>query len=154
MNKVQRAHAGCVYFDAACPCCARVVRGSQALFQSRGFHFLPLADLEPASACGLSPDDLQREIKLLTPDRQWRGGSDAVAYLLRSVWWLWPVGALLSLPGFRSVGAWAYRWVAAHRYAWGWLTPGGPVHEGTMNLSSGAGRAGLGGRHSAFFVMP
>jgi predicted DCC family thiol-disulfide oxidoreductase YuxK len=42
---------------------------------------------------------------------------DAWAVLFRSVWWLWPLGAALRIPGLHWVANLVYRWVARHRYA-------------------------------------
>ena len=58
-------------------------------------------------------------MKLLRADGRIVGGVDAWAVLFRSVWWLWPVGAMLGLPRVRWFGGVGYRWVARNRYCLG-----------------------------------
>jgi predicted DCC family thiol-disulfide oxidoreductase YuxK len=62
---------------------------------------------------------LREEMKLLRADGRIFGGVDAWAVLFRSVWCLWPLGALLALPGARWFGGVIYRWVARNRYCLG-----------------------------------
>ena len=89
-----------VYFDGECAFCTRWARRGSRL----GFRFVPFANGAAES-----------EMKVLTVAGKWLGGAQAIAYLCRQVWWLWPVGGLWGLPGMHRV----YRWVAAHRYCWG-----------------------------------
>lgn len=81
----------------------------------RGFEWVPLQTPGAADRLGIPETGLLEEMKLLSPDQRVLGGIDAWACLLRSVWWLWPLGLLLSLPGFHAVGQACYRWIARHR---------------------------------------
>ncbi len=153
MENVPTVRRGEVYFDAACPFCSRIVGRFRPLFEARGYQFLPLSNAATGPALDLAPNGLPREIKLLDSNGRWRGGIQVIARLLRSVWWLWPAGVLLSLPGFRSVGAWIYQGIAARRYQWGNAceqSACAPVVGlvGPVRLDAPPGR------HSAFFVMP
>jgi predicted DCC family thiol-disulfide oxidoreductase YuxK len=55
-------------------------------------------------------------MKLLPADGPLLGGIDTWSYLLRSVWWLWPIGAALQLPVFHWLANTAYQWLARNRY--------------------------------------
>ncbi|CAM4308642.1 hypothetical protein GCM10009799_16410 [Nocardiopsis rhodophaea] len=102
-------------FDGDCAFCSSCVE-----FALR--HVVPDIVAVPFQDGGLS-DELasraQNEVLVLHPDgrRVW-GGIDAVAVLLlaspRRVWR--PLGLLLRTGPLRSVGAVAYRWVAANRH--------------------------------------
>jgi hypothetical protein len=39
--------------------------------------------------------------------------------LLRRVWWLWPLGVLLALPGFKAAARVLYHWIAKNRHCLG-----------------------------------
>jgi hypothetical protein len=63
----------------------------------------------------MSAATLREEMRLVLPDGRVASGAEAWAVLLRSVWWLWPAGFALELPGLRHLGRLAYRCVARHR---------------------------------------
>lgn len=133
--------AGWVFFDAECRFCVRGVKRWSPLFSRRGYIWQPLQTPGAAQRLGVGETELRAEMKLLTADAKTLGGVDAWACLFRSVWWLWPVGALLALPGMREAGALVYRWIARHRHCLGgscsWHGPRTHAH-----------------RHTTFFEMP
>ncbi|MEI6084613.1 MAG: DUF393 domain-containing protein [Verrucomicrobiota bacterium] len=86
-----------VYFDGECAFCTRWARRGSRL----GFRFVPFAN-----------GRAEGEVRVVTEAGATLGGVDAIAYLCRQVWWLWPVWLLSRLPGMGRV----YQWVAAHRY--------------------------------------
>jgi predicted DCC family thiol-disulfide oxidoreductase YuxK len=106
---------GWIFYDAACPLCQRVERALGPMFRRRGFAWEPLQTPGAAQRLGVSEQDLRAEMKLQLADRRVVGGLNSWIILMRSVWWLWPVGVLLSLPGFHALGQVGYRWIARHR---------------------------------------
>ncbi len=110
--------AGWIYFDGECPLCAAGVTRWGGLWARRGFRWLPLQTPGVAARLGLTEKALHEEMRLLLPDGQVKGGAEAWAILLRAVWWLWPLGALLGVPGLRRLGRFSYRWIADHRHCW------------------------------------
>lgn len=132
---------GRVYYDAECRFCLGAVRRWGGLFARRGFVWLPLQTPGAPARLGLPPEALRGEMKLQLADGRVRGGAGAWAELFRSVWWLAWLGALLRAPGFRSLGAAAYRWIARNRHCLG---------GGCEALRSVPPPP----RHSAFLEMP
>jgi predicted DCC family thiol-disulfide oxidoreductase YuxK len=110
---------GLVFYDADCPLCQAGVKRLGQTFTRRGFEWQPLQTPGLADRLGLSGTALQDEMKLQLADGRVVGGVDAWVCLFRSVWWLWPVGAVLSLPGFHVLGQFGYRWVAQNRHCLG-----------------------------------
>jgi predicted DCC family thiol-disulfide oxidoreductase YuxK len=77
---------------------------------------------------------MRQEMKLQLSDGRVVGGVDSWSVLLRSVWWLWPVGVALSLPGVSHIARLAYRWVARNRYCLGGQcqVPARTAHQRTI----------------------
>jgi predicted DCC family thiol-disulfide oxidoreductase YuxK len=85
------------------------------LFASRGFEWTPLQTPGAAVRLGVAESAFDFRMHLLTADGRVLHNADALGVLCRSVWWLWPLGALLLMPGFREVGRITYDWFARNR---------------------------------------
>lgn len=137
---------GWVFYDGECRFCVRGATRWGGLFARRGFAWLPLQTPGTTARLGMMEAARREEMKLLYADGRIFGGVDAWALLFRSVWWLWPLGALLALPGVRWCGGVTYRWVARNRYCWGKrceLPNPNPLDQGHTHP-----------RHSAFLELP
>ena len=132
---------GEVFYDADCAICVRGVTRWAGLFERRGFRWLPLQTPGAPARVGASEAELRAEMKLRLAGGRVLGGVDAWAGLFRSVWWLWPVGILIGLPGIRPSGAAAYRWLARNRYC---LSGACELHRSPS----------IHHRHAAFFELP
>jgi predicted DCC family thiol-disulfide oxidoreductase YuxK len=119
VNTETKGRNGWIFYDAECPICLRGLRVWGQVFGRRGFEWLPLQTPGAAGRLGLREAELLREMKVQLPDRRVLGGIDSWIHLFRSVWWLWPVGMLLSIPGFHRLGQACYRWIARYRYCMG-----------------------------------
>jgi len=135
------APRGEIFYDADCPLCARGAERWGGLLARRGFRWLPLQTSGTAVRLGLSEAGLRAEMKLRLADGRVCGGVDAWAVLLRSVWWLWPLGIFIGLPGMRTLTSAAYRWVARNRYCFS--------HACDLRR-----RELVHHRHAAFFELP
>ena len=91
-----------------------LVRRFRRVFEKRGFGFAALQDSRVASLLVLPPEELLREMRVVTAGGVY-GGADAVVYLAKEVWWAWPVYLAAKLPPLRSALRWGYRWFADHR---------------------------------------
>lgn len=110
---------GAIYFDADCRFCVANRQRWGRIFERRGFVWLPLQTPGVAERLGISDQALRAEMWLRLADSRKFGGANAWAVLLRGVWWLWPLGFALALPGFNAVGRGFYRWIAKNRHCLG-----------------------------------
>jgi predicted DCC family thiol-disulfide oxidoreductase YuxK len=111
--------SGWIVYDADCGLCQTGRRTLGKVFTRRGFEWVPLQTTGTAAWLRISEAELRREMKLLLPDKRVLGGVDALINLLRAVWWLRPLGILLSLPGLHELAKTAYRCIARNRYCVG-----------------------------------
>jgi len=137
---------GWVFYDGECRFCVRGATRWGSLFAQRGFHWLPLQTPGTTTRLGMDETALREEMKLLHADGRVVGGVDAWVVLFGSVWWLWPLGALLGLPGGRWLGGVGYRWVARNRYCLGGKCKLPHHHQGKQDQNHL--------RHSAFLELP
>ncbi len=110
---------GWIFYDAECAACVLSRNRAGRLFESYGFRWVPLQTPGAAARLGVSDGDLAMRMHLLTAEGKVRHNADAFGVLCRAVWWLWPLGVLLLVPGFREVGQVAYDWLARNRYCFG-----------------------------------
>jgi predicted DCC family thiol-disulfide oxidoreductase YuxK len=111
--------AGWIYFDAECRFCVAHRQRWGRTFERRGFNWLPLQTPGVAQRLGITDQQLQAEMWLQLADGRTFGGVDAWSAMLRRVWWLWPLGMLLALPGINATGRALYRWIAKRRHCLG-----------------------------------
>lgn len=111
--------AGWIYFDAECRFCVAHRHRWGQVFERRGFVWLPLQTPGAAERLGITDQELRAEMWLQRADGRKCGGVNAWALLLRRVWWLWPLGFVLALPGFDAAGRGFYRWIAKNRQCLG-----------------------------------
>jgi len=110
---------GTLFYDAQCPLCRAALKCVGPIFARRRFHWLPLQSPGAVQRLGIPEAALLEEMKLQLPDGRVLGGIDSWIYLCRSVWWLGPLGLVLSVPGLHAVAQAAYRWIARNRYCLG-----------------------------------
>ena len=110
---------GWIFYDAHCPLCRTLLAAFRPIFTRRHFKWLPLQTPGAAHSLRIPETALLEEMKLLLPNDRVLSGVDSWIFLLRSVWWLWPLGTLLALPGVHRAGNAAYRWIARNRYCFG-----------------------------------
>lgn len=132
---------GWVFYDAQCCFCVAGRTRWGPLFERRGFVWLPLQTPGAAARLGVTEGQLFTEMWLQLADGRAVSGVNAWSTLMRAVWWLWPLGALLALPGINAMAAWVYRRIARNRYCLG----------GDCKMRS---RGKTQRRHAAFFKLP
>jgi predicted DCC family thiol-disulfide oxidoreductase YuxK len=139
-----------VIFDGRCKFCTQQVRLLQRLDRRQRLSFvslhdpcvarwwphltyerlmqeiyvLPPATLEGAAATGES-EAVEHDAVLAKMAGRQRAypGAEGARYLLWQFVWLWPLAAMMSLPGSLPLWRALYRWVARQRYRFGKLGP-------------------------------
>ncbi len=111
----QTAGNGILFYDASCPLCAGMAARWESRLRARGFTLVPLQS-DAAVQLSLPPEELLREMRILTPDNRVRGGADAVIFLSQRFWWGWPLALFAKLPGAMTVLRFGYRKIAARRH--------------------------------------
>jgi alginate O-acetyltransferase complex protein AlgI len=113
--RTNHSFRGWIIYDGACRSCAASARRFDRIFRRRGFLFLPLQTNWIMERLDLEPDAPLEEMRVLTADGRDIGGSDAVIFLARQIWWTWLFAALAQLPGMHKRLDRGYRRIAAHR---------------------------------------
>ena len=118
-----RPPAGWLVYDGDCALCTRLVRWFRGPLERRGYALVPLQAPWIAARLHISyrvaPEDLLKEMRVLTGDGRCLGGSVGVLHLAREIWWTWPLWALAKLPGMPALLDFGYRSVAQHRHCVG-----------------------------------
>lgn len=113
------AYRGTIFYDAECALCVEGRHLAGGIFGSRGFLWRPMQAPGSAASLGVSESVLVRRMHLREADGRVTDGAGALGVLCRSVWWLWPLGVILAVPGFRDAGRALYEWAARNRHCLG-----------------------------------
>src|SRR5271154_39617 len=113
--KGSRAPKGWILFDRDCKICTSLARRSRRTFEKRGFGLAALQDPRVAALFGVPPDQLLREMRVVTNENELYGGAEAIVYLARQIWWALPVYVAAQLPGVLRILKASYSWFADHR---------------------------------------
>ena len=108
-----------VLYDAECGFCTTWAQRCRSLLARRNIGLAPLQDEAMRVRLGLVPGVPLTEMKVLTRDSRILGGIDAVLYVLRFIWWAYPVFVLGRVPLLHWLLDRFYRWFAARRYCLG-----------------------------------
>ena len=113
------------FYDGDCPLCVQLAGWSRRPLARRGVAMAPLRTPWVAERLGIRATDPLRELVVLEPGDVRFGGVDAIARLMRRIWWAWPFWLVANVPLCRGVLGGLYRWIAARRHC---LTGGCSVH--------------------------
>lgn len=111
------AATGWVLYDASCGICSRWVPWWSPTFARLGLGTAALQEAWVAQRIDLQPADLLRDICVLLADGRLVRGADAYRWVLRRIWWAWPVWLVATVPPTRWLFAGAYRLFARNRHA-------------------------------------
>ena len=114
-TKGKHAGRGWICFDRDCTLCTSLARRFRRTFEKRGFGLAALQDPRVAALLALPPDQLLREMRVVTTEGEIHGGAEAIVYLAKQVWWAWPFFAAARFPGVLRILGIGYRWFANHR---------------------------------------
>jgi hypothetical protein len=63
----------------------------------------------------LATNELTSDIRLLLPNGSLISGPEVYRYVMRRIWWAYPLYLLSEVPGLRQIFDWSYRTFARHR---------------------------------------
>ena len=106
---------GWVLFDGACGICSRWVPFWGPTLRRLGLDIAPLQSVWVPERTGLASDEITRDLRLLRPDGSLISGSEVYRYVMRRVWWAYPLYLLSEAPGLRQLFDRSYRTFARHR---------------------------------------
>ena len=109
------AREGWVLYDGACGICSRWVPSWEPTLNRLGLAIAPLQSPWVKERTGLTQEELLSDIRLLRPDGALLTGADVYRYVMRRIWWTYPLYLLSEIPGLRGLFDWAYRKFAQHR---------------------------------------
>jgi predicted DCC family thiol-disulfide oxidoreductase YuxK len=115
----KEAARGWVFYDAECCFCVAGMKRWGGVFARRGFVWLPLQTPGAAARLGVTEEQLLQKMWLQFAGGRVVSGVNAWSELMRTVWWLWPLGVLIGLPGINAIARVVYRWIARNRYCLG-----------------------------------
>lgn len=107
---------GWVLYDDSCGFCRSWVPFWQGTLLKRGFDIAPLQNEWVATEFQMPHDELVNELRLLLSDGQRFQGADVYRYVMKRIWWAWPLYLFAVLPVTRSVFNWGYRTFAENRF--------------------------------------
>lgn len=109
--------AGWVLFDGSCGFCRNWVVYWAPTLRRRGFEIAPLQEPWVRERLDTSSEDeLLSDFRLLLSDARQLRGAEAYRYLMRRIWWTYPIYLLAVTPILRHVFDWGYRVFADNRY--------------------------------------
>ena len=117
MSASHRRPIGWVLFDGSCGLCRSWVQYWADTLRRRGFEIAALQEAWARERLG-SPDeeDLLRDFRVLLDDGRQLRGADAYRYVMRRIWWAYPLYLLSVTPLLRHLFDWGYRAFADNRY--------------------------------------
>jgi predicted DCC family thiol-disulfide oxidoreductase YuxK len=107
---------GFVLYDDSCGFCRRWIPFWETTLRKRGFAIAPLQSEWVIKQLNASQEDLLFDLRLLLADGSQMRGADVYRYLMRRIWWAYPLYLLSSLPLLRNIFDWGYRTFADNRY--------------------------------------
>ncbi|MBA3445164.1 MAG: DUF393 domain-containing protein [Gemmatimonadales bacterium] len=106
---------GWVLYDADCAVCTRLARSWTTTFARLGLSVAPLQSPWVSERTGLSGRELLSNIRLLENDGSLFSGPEVYRYVMRRLWWTYPLYLLSRVPGLSRVFDWSYRTFARNR---------------------------------------
>jgi predicted DCC family thiol-disulfide oxidoreductase YuxK len=111
----QEPPAGWVLYDGECGVCSRWVPAWGPRLARLGLGIAPLQTPWVRERTGLLPANLLSDIRLLEAGGNLIAGADVYRYVMRRIWWAYPLYLLSRVPGLSHAFNWAYRTFARHR---------------------------------------
>ncbi len=115
VEPAQLPRTGWVLYDADCSVCTRLARFWGPTFTRLGLSVAPLQSPWVGRRTGLDERELLKDILLLQRDGSLISGPDVYRYVMRRLWWAYPLYLASMVPGLSRVFDWSYRTFARNR---------------------------------------
>src|SRR5262245_25069937 len=103
------APIGWVLFDGSCGFCRSWVVYWADTLRKRGFAIAPLQEDWVRKRLGApSEEELLVDMRLLLDDGRQLRGADAYRYVMRQIWWTYPIYLFSMVPLLRQLFDWSY----------------------------------------------
>jgi len=116
MNEPKIEPTGWILYDDACGFCRRWVPFWKSTLQERGFEIAPRQADWVRAKLQLRETEWLQDLRLLLASGEQIQGADTYRYVIRRIWWAYPVYLFSIAPLGRRVFDWGYRRFASHRY--------------------------------------
>jgi predicted DCC family thiol-disulfide oxidoreductase YuxK len=113
---MEQAPIGWVLYDDACGFCRRWIPFWGETLRRRGFAIAALQSEWVQQKLGVPDADLLQDLRLLLADGNQVSGADVYRYVMRRIWWAYPLYLLSTAPLLGRVFDWGYRTFAVNRY--------------------------------------
>ena len=108
--------AGWVLYDDSCGFCRQWVPYWSGTLSKRGFSIAPLQSAWVQERLNAPGDELLDDLRLLLPEGRQVRGAAAYRYVMRRIWWAYPLYVLSVTPLLSLVFDKAYRSFAVNRH--------------------------------------
>ena len=108
--------AGWVLYDDSCGFCRQWVPYWRETLGKRGFSIAPLQSAWVQERLNAPGNELLDDLRLLLPDGRQVRGADVYRYVMRRIWWAYPLYVLSVTPLLSRVFNKAYRSFAVNRH--------------------------------------
>jgi predicted DCC family thiol-disulfide oxidoreductase YuxK len=125
-----------VFYDDHCPVCRATLDRWRTVFEDRRIVFHAMREPWVRQVLRIPTEGFPQEMKLQPREGPMLGGLNAVAWMCRRVWWLWPAGVLMVVPGLHHLARMGYRYVARNRYCLGDVCPVATTHPNARHIAA------------------
>jgi len=116
MSEAKANPVGWILYDDSCGFCRRWVPFWENTLQKRGFEIAPLQADWVKEKLRSNENDLLQDLRLLLANGDQLQGAEAYRYVMKRIWWTYPVYLFSIAPIGRNIFNWSYRKFAAHRH--------------------------------------
>jgi len=116
MNEPEGKPAGWILYDDSCGFCRRWIPFWAKTLRKRGFQIAKLQEGWVREKLQLEDERLVQDLRLLLASGEQIQGADTYRFVMKRIWWAFPVYLFSIAPLGRNVFDWSYRKFATHRH--------------------------------------
>jgi predicted DCC family thiol-disulfide oxidoreductase YuxK len=107
---------GWVLYDDSCGFCRQWVPFWASTLRGRGFDIAPLQSEWVGDHLRFREHELLQDLRLLLKNGRQIQGADVYRYVMKRIWWAWPLYLFSIAPFTRRLFDWGYRTFADNRH--------------------------------------